>query len=157
MKQAFAVAAGLVVSLLGLSFGADKPAADSLPVVDLSGDAKRQVVVAQGTESVYQGHPTTVLMPDGKTMFAVWSVNHGGPAGPMARSDDSGLTWTRLDDQLPAAYKTYRNCPSIYRLVDRGGKERLWVFCAHPEMPRILSEDSGKTWREMPALGFQCV
>jgi hypothetical protein len=128
-----------------------------LPVVDLTSDAARQVVLAQGTESVYQGHPTTLLMPDGKTMFAVWSIGHGGPCGPMARSDDGGLTWTRLDDQLPPEYKKHGNCPSIYRLVDQAGKERLWVFSASPLMPRILSEDSGKTWREMPALGFPCV
>jgi hypothetical protein len=130
---------------------------DLLAVVDLSADTTRQVVVAQGTESLYQGHPTTLLMPDGKTIFAVWSVNHGGPAGQMARSDDGGLTWTRLDDQLPANFKTHRNCPSIYRLVDKAGQERLWVFSAQPLMPRIVSEDSGKTWREMPALGFPCV
>jgi len=147
----------LFCNLGAFSIGAETLTADSLRVVDLSRDTARQVVVAQGTESIYQGHPTTLLMPDGKTMFAVWSVNHGGPAGPMARSDDAGLTWTRLDDQLPANYKTYRNCPSIYRLVDQAGKERLWVFAAHPLMPRIGSEDSGKTWSEMPALGFPCV
>jgi hypothetical protein len=139
------------------SNGAENVPADTLPVVDLSGDTARHVVIAQGTESLYQGHPTTLLMPDGKTIFAVWCVNHGGPAGPMARSDDAGLTWTRLDDQLPPNFKNHRNCPSIYRLVDQAGKERLWVFSAHPLMPRILSEDSGKTWTEMPALGFPCV
>ncbi len=148
---------GICAGLTGFSVGAEPPATDLLPIVDLSADAARQVVVAQGTESLYQGHPTTVLMPDGKTIFAVWSINHGGPAGPMARSDDAGLTWTRLDDQLPPEFKTHRNCPSIYRLVDRAGKERLWVFSGQPLMPRILSEDAGKTWREMPALGLPCV
>src|SRR5436309_53230 len=34
-----------------------------LPVLDLASDSVRQVVLAQGTESVYQGHPTTLLMP----------------------------------------------------------------------------------------------
>ena len=37
--------------------------------LDLSGDASRQVVIAQGTEAVYQGHPTSVLLPDGKTRY----------------------------------------------------------------------------------------
>jgi len=136
-----------------------------IPFVDLSGDTARQVIVAAGTPEVYQGHPTTLLMPDGRTIFAVWSVNHGGPAGPMARSDDGGLTWTRLDAQLPAGYPLHRNCPSIYRLVDASGKERLWVFSAvkapkgasGPGMPRILSEDGGKTWTEQEPLGFDCV
>jgi photosystem II stability/assembly factor-like uncharacterized protein len=151
----------LLSSLFGLltlaGFAVETPTPESLPLVDLSGDTARQVVIAQGTESIYQGHPTTVLMPDGKTLFAVWSINHGGPAGPMARSEDGGKTWTRIDDQLPPGYAKHRNCPSIYRMVDKAGKERLWVFSAHPLMPRIVSEDGGKTWAEMPALGFPCV
>jgi len=131
--------------------------AENLPVVDISQQKERHVIVAAGTEQDYQGHPTTLLMPDGKTMFCVWSRGHGGPAGPMARSDDAGLTWTRLDDQLPPGFKSHRNCPSIYRLVDPEGKERLWVFSAQPLMPRIMSEDRGKTWQEMKPLGFPCV
>jgi len=130
---------------------------DNLPVIDISGQTHRHVIIAPGTEDVYQGHPTTLLMPDDKTMFAVWCVGHGGPAGPMARSDDGGRTWTRLDDRLPEGFKEHVNCPSIYRIVDREGKERLWVFSAWPDMPRIVSEDGGKTWREMEPLGLRCV
>jgi hypothetical protein len=128
-----------------------------LPVVDISGETERHVVVAKGTEEIYQGHPTTLLMPDGRTMFAVWSVGHGGPCGPMARSDDGGLTWTRLDDKLPVNFRNHRNCPSIYRMVDDAGKERLWVFSAKPDMPRIVSEDGGATWSEAEPLGLPCV
>ena len=130
---------------------------DKLPVIDISNQTHRHVIIAAGTESVYQGHPTTLLMPDNKTMFAVWSIGHGGPAGPMARSSDGGQTWTRLDDRLPEGYKKHVNCPSIYRLLDRAGRERLWVFSAQPKMPRIVSEDGGKTWREMEPLGLSCV
>jgi hypothetical protein len=135
----------------------------NLPWVDISGETDRHVVIARGTEEVYQGHPTTLLMPDGKTIFCVWCINHGGHAGPMARSDDGGRSWTRLDDKQPPGFKTHQNCPSIYRLVDPEGKSRLWVFSAAlgtragPGMPSIMSEDDGKTWREMPPLGLPCV
>jgi hypothetical protein len=134
-----------------------------LGFVDISADKSRQVLIAQGTETTYQGHPTTLLLPDGKTMFCVWSVNHGGSAGPMARSDDGGLTWTRLDASLPAGFATHQNCPSIYRLLDPAGQPHLWVFSAAlgkrdgPGMPSISSADNGKTWREMPPLGFPCI
>ena len=71
---------GLSVSFLiaglpefGRTARGDESAA--LPVVDLSGDTNRQVVIAAGTGKVYQGHPTTLLMPDGKTIFAVWWLN----------------------------------------------------------------------------------
>jgi len=136
-----------------------------LPLVDLSQDPARQVVIAAGTPEVYQGHPTTVSLPDGRTIFCVWCVNHGGAAGPMARSRDGGRTWERLDAHLPEGYRTHQNCPSIYRLVDAQGKARLWVWSAAKgtrqgaPMPSIMSEDDGETWREMPPLGeaFYCV
>lgn len=130
----------------------------NLPLIDISAETERHVIIAEGTETVYQGHPTTVLLADGKTMYCVWSIGHGGPAGPMAVSHNAGLTWKRMDEQLPKAFSKHINCPSIYRLLDKTtGKVRLWVFSAQPNMPRIVSEDGGKTWTEMPALGFDCV
>ena len=134
-----------------------------LPLLDISGETERHVIIAQGTEETYQGHPTTLLMPDGKTIYCVWCINHGGAAGPMARSDDGGVTWTRMDDQMPAGFKTHQNCPSIYRLVGPDGTARLWVWSAAlgkrggPGMPSIMSEDDGQTWKEMPPLNFPCV
>ncbi len=128
-----------------------------IPTLDISGDTDRHVIIAEGTEQIYQGHPTTLLMPDGKTIFAVWCIGHGGHAGPMARSDDGGLTWTRLDDRLPVGFAQHVNCPSIYRMVDAAGQQRLWVFSAQPKMPRIMSEDGGRTWVEEQPLGLPCV
>ena len=153
----------LLTSLLSVFACSAFAAEPNLPVVDLSTDTKRHITIAAGTAETYQGHPTTLLMPDQKTIFTVWCVNHGGPAGPMARSDDGGLTWTRLDDTLPPNYKTHQNCPSIYRLVDPQGKARLFVFSAAlgkrggPGMPSIMSEDDGNTWKELPPLNFPCV
>lgn len=150
----------LLLSLALLCTTAQAEEKPDLPVIDLSQDTQRHVVIAAGTESTYQGHPTTLLMPDGKTIYCVWCINHGGAAGPMAKSQDGGLTWSRLDDQLPKGFSTHQNCPSIYRMVDPQGKARLWVFSAHlgkrggPGMPSIMSEDDGATWKEMPPLGF---
>jgi photosystem II stability/assembly factor-like uncharacterized protein len=120
------------------------------PVVDLSLETQRQVVIAEGTPTIYQGHPMTVLMSDGKTIFDVWCINHGGKAGPMACSTDGGQTWTRLDDRMPPGFRKHENCPSIYRLSDPQGQERLWVFSAWigrfgEPMPSIMSEDGGQT------------
>jgi len=151
--------------LLGatLPFSLNAEGAPDLPMLDISDDTTRQVVIAAGTAETYQGHPTTLLMPDGKTIFCVWCINHGGAAGPMARSADGGLTWTRLDETLPPGFSTHQNCPSIYRMTDPAGKARLWVFSAAlgdrkgPGMPSIMSEDDGGTWKEMPPLGFPCV
>jgi hypothetical protein len=156
---------------------------EALKHIDLSDDTPRQTIIAPGTPApdAYHAHPTTAMLADNKTMFCVWNIGHGGHAGPMARSDDAGLTWTRRDDALPPNYVNFRNCPSIYRLSDPQGKERLWVFAARtatgkevirdiPDrmqgyMPRIVSEDDGRTWRELPPIGgriakedpFRCI
>jgi len=130
-----------------------------IPTVDISGDTSRQTVIATGGPKLYQGHPTTVALPDGRVL-AVWCVGHGGHAGPMAESADGGRTWKRLDDTLPTGFREHWNCPSIYRLVDEQGRSRLWVYSARLGgegkegwMPAIVSEDDGKTWRDRKPLG----
>ena len=127
---------------------------NNLPIVDISKDTGRQVIVAQGTEQIYQGHPTTVLMPDNTTMYCVWTSGHGGSCGPMAKSVDAGKTWTRIDDTLPKSWGEARNCPTIYRLMDPEGKYRLFVFagCDSGAMWAAHSEDGGENWSDMKAI-----
>ena len=48
--------------------------------------------------------------------FAVWTKGHGGTCGPAATSTDGGKTWQSIDDRFPAAYTTWKNCPTIYRM-----------------------------------------
>ena len=40
-----------------------------IPMLDISKEVERHVIVAQGTAESYKGHPTTHLMTDGRTMF----------------------------------------------------------------------------------------
>ncbi|QEC54219.1 exo-alpha-sialidase [Anseongella ginsenosidimutans] len=129
---------------------------DSIPLIDLSEDTARHVIIARGTEDVYQGHPTTELLPDGKTMYCVWSYNHGGPLGPMKRSSDGGLTWSPLLE-VPENWASTRNCPTIYRLPDPEGNHRLFVFAGEgPDggMYQAFSEDEGATWSPMVSNGL---
>lgn len=135
------------------------PKATFPKTVDLADDVARQVVIAQGTAEVYQGHPTTVLLPDGKTMYCVWTYGHGGVCGPLKRSDDGGRTWSELLP-VPESWKTVRNCPAIYRLTDPKGVARLVVYAgAGPDgkMHQSHSLDDGKTWSPMVSNGLGCV
>jgi hypothetical protein len=140
--------------------------AEPLPVIDLSQDTIRHVIIAQGTPATYQGHPTTLLLPDGKTMFCVWTHGHGGGCGPMKRSDDAGRTWSDFLP-VPENWKTVRNCPALYRLTDPQGVARLFVFAgqgpggtaglANGTMQMSCSNDEGKTWSPMKGIGLTCV
>jgi len=100
----------------------EKAMKENLPLVDISMETRRHVIIARGTEEIYQGHPTTLLMPDGKTIFCVWTYDHGGPCGPMAHSDDAGKTWIRMDDRLPKGFQRHRNHPALTTVADSHGR-----------------------------------
>lgn len=145
----------IFVSIIGTTFLFSQKTQDTIPWVDISSETQRQVVVAKGTPELYNGHPTTVLMGDDKTMFCTWSYNHGGKMGFLSKSSDAGLTWESLE--IPKDWKTTSNCPSIYRLTDKKGVERLFVFMAWPDMPYSYSEDLGETWSPIKNLNKPCV
>ena len=98
-----------------------------IPLIDISEETERHVFVARGTESVYHCAPTTVLLPDDKTLYAVWTYEHAGQCGPLSRSTDGGLTWSELLP-VPESWSRVRNAPTIYRLVGPDGTARLFVF-----------------------------
>jgi hypothetical protein len=127
------------------------------PTIDLSQDTTRQTVVAQGTDSIYQGHPTTVLLPNGKSILAVWTIVHAGFCGPMKRSDDGGVTWSDLLP-VPESWRTVKNCPAMYDLPAPSGKKTLFVFAgagaAINEMHQSYSTDLGVTWSPMKNNGL---
>lgn len=137
-----------------------------IPLIDLSGESDRHVIVAAGTEETYYCSPTTVLMPDGRTMFCAFSYEHGGRCGPLVKSTDGGLTWSGLLP-VPESWGTVQNCPAIYRLTDPQGTARLLVFAgragrqlrAGPEntMHQAHSEDGGRTWTPMASNDLECV
>ena len=125
---------------------------------------------------VSETRPTTVMLPDEKTIYAFWDLRHGGPCGPAAVSTDAGRTWTDISDRIPAAFRDAHDTPFAFRFVDpKTGKGRIRVFASYgtatkhswrgpaerplaEAMPSILSEDDGRTWRMMPPLGagFAC-
>ena len=92
----------------------------AIPTLDMSSDSGRQVVVAAGTESVYQGQVNTVLMSDGMTIYAVWSIPHGGWCGSMKKSLDcgySGLECLPDGTFVATTYVKYRTGPELNSIV----------------------------------------
>jgi hypothetical protein len=131
----------------------------SIPTLDISSQRERHVIIAAGTENIYQGHPTTVLLPDGKVVFCTWTEGHGGRCGFLKRSEDRGLSWSGLLD-VPENWYQVLNCPCLYRLPDAFGNWRLFVYagqgpdgCIH----YAYSVDEGNIWSPMRSIGLKAV
>jgi hypothetical protein len=149
-------ALGLISSLLGLAFiaglrlsapGQSPARGYSIPIIDLSGDTQRQVVVDK-EQGQYLGHPTTVLLEDGKTIIAGYPKGHGRGAIVMKRSSDGGLTWGSPTPVL--AHPEAHLCePGIIRSPD--GKQLAMLLRENSRQFNSFvsfSDDEGQIWSE---------
>lgn len=123
----------------------------TIPVVDISGEKERQVIVDR-EKGQYLGHPTTLLLEDNKTMLIVYPKGHG--RGPIVykRSNDTGLTWNeRLP--TPKSWETSVEVPTLHRVVDASGKKRIIMFSGLYPIRMAISEDDGANWSELAPIG----
>ncbi len=88
------------------------------------------------------GHPATLLMPDGKTIYAVWTYGHGGACGPMKRSDDGGLT---CSDLLPTPQNWTNECETVIAAArdtaGKAGKASSEILAAINQAAQRFSEN----------------
>lgn len=123
----------------------------SIPLIDLAGETKRQVIVDR-EPGQYLGHPTTVLLEDGKTILCVYPKGHGKGPIVLKRSKDGGKTWS---DRLPVPenWATSLETPTIHRMLAPDGKKRLIVFSGLYPIRRSVSEDDGVAWTPLEPIG----
>jgi len=131
------------------AIAADRPY--SIPYIDLNDQAYRQVVIDH-EHGQYLGHPTTVLLEDGKTMLCVYPKGHGRGGIVYKRSADGGLTWS---DRLPTpeSWATSKEVPTLHRVIDADGKKRIIMFSGLYPCRMAVTEDDGATWSELKPVG----
>ncbi len=123
----------------------------TIPTIDVAGEKDRQVIVDREAGQ-YLGHPTTVLLEDGKTMLIVYPKGHGRGAIVYKRSTDGGKTWS---DRLPTpkSWETSLEVPTLHRVVDAAGKKRIIMFSGLYPIRMAVTEDDGATWSELKPIG----
>lgn len=123
----------------------------SIPLLDLAHETWRQVIVDR-EPGQYLGHPTTVLLEDGRTILCVYPKGHGKGPIVLKRSTDGGLTWgARLP--VPDNWATSLETPTIFRTVDPQGTKRLLVFSGLYPIRMAISEDDGANWTPLRPIG----
>ena len=124
----------------------------TIPIIDLASETERQVVVDR-EDGQYLGHPTTVLLEDGRTILCVYPKGHGRGGIVYKRSEDGGRTWS---DRLPTpeSWATSREVPTIHQVIDpEDGATRLIMWSGLHPARLASSEDNGRTWTELEPVG----
>lgn len=122
-----------------------------VPLIDLAAEKQRQVIVDREAGQ-YLGHPTTVLLEDGKTIVTVYPKGHGKGGIILKRSLDGGKTWSDRQP-VPENWATSKETPTIHRVIDAKGVKRLILFSGLYPIRMSVSEDDGRTWTPLKPIG----
>ncbi len=146
------LASGSATCLRGLATETGEPSRGfSIPWIDLADQTEHQVVVDR-EPGQYLGHPTTVLLEDGKTILVVYPQGHGRGPIVLKRSEDGGLTWGPRQP-LPTSWATSQETPTIHRVIDAAGHRRLIVWSGLYPARLAVSDDDGHHWSELEPVG----
>ncbi|MFO0455100.1 MAG: exo-alpha-sialidase, partial [Planctomycetota bacterium] len=140
------------LTLFASLLAGSSPAQEEQPkFIDLTEDSARQVVVDREAGQ-YLGHPTTLLLEDGKTILCVYPKGHGKGPVIYKRSPDGGKTWS---DRLPTpkSWETSKETPTVHRVISPDGHRRVIMFSGLYPARMAVSKDDGESWSELEPVG----
>lgn len=151
MNQINSITCFLFTAFMIMSASSVQEPAAELQLIDLDERTDLQVIVDR-EPGQYLGHPTTLLLEDGKTILCVYPKGHGKGGIVYKRSDDGGLTWS---DRLPVPenWSTSREVPTLHRVVDAEGNRRVIMFSGLYPARMAVSNDDGGTWSPLAQVG----
>lgn len=117
----------------------------SIPMLDLAKDDSLFTTVER--RKGYLGHPSTVLMRDGKTLLVAYPDGHGRGNLILRRSSDAGSNWKPVEITPQRVEET----PVLYRLDLPNKRERVLLVTCQPRkniLEWMWSDDAGDTWSE---------
>lgn len=138
----------------------------TIPQIDLNDRYDLQDVVARDTTEYY-GHPSSVLLEDGKTMTMMYLNGHAYGEPRWQRSYDGGQSWSghlplpeqwfqvpEIDDPGIRRKTPFSEIPTLYRFPSIPGVDRVCMYTGRYPSRYALSEDGGATWSELRPLLF---
>lgn len=148
MKQQLFLSLAVLCTMSAL---AQTPRGYSIPLIDLAGETHRQVIVDR-EPGQYLGHPTTLLLEDGKTILCVYPKGHGRGAIVYKRSTDGGLTWSeRLP--VPENWATSKEVPTLHRTIAPDGRKRIIMWSGLYPARLAVTDDDGRNWSDLQPVG----
>lgn len=141
-----------MLAVLGtMSAPAQIPRGYNIPLLDLAGETHRRVIVDR-EPGQYLGHPTTLLLEDGKTILCVYPKGHGRGAIVYKRSTDGGLTWSeRLP--VPENWATSKEVPTLHRTIAPDGRKRIIMWSGLHPARLAVTDDDGQHWSDLQPVG----
>jgi len=115
----------------------------SIPMLDLAKEDGLFTTVER--RRGYLGHPSSVLLRDGKTLLVAYPDGHGRGNLILRRSVDAGTTW----QPLAVTGQRVEETPVLYRLDLPDGRERILLVTCQPRtavLEWMWSDDRGETW-----------
>ncbi len=128
----------------------------SIPLLELAKEPSVYTVVDRQPKQ-YLGHPTTVLLADGKTLLAAYPAGHGRGKLILSRSTDAGESWVRLQTdgmsvaEVPTLFKIPLPPKNNQKAVGANAlpSERVLLVTCVPKtglLEWMWSDDKGETW-----------